>query len=240
MTFAPDLRLGRWQDALADVGEVDAVITDPPYSERTVSGFRTGGGRDGDSWQGGMAGTIGYTHARQEDIVELVRWVTEKARHWFVMFGDHVMMRWAEDALPDTWLGFDPKPWVKTDAMPRLQGDGPSPQSESIFIARRRTRVPLRYRPGWYKTEQNKDRIVTGGKPVGLMRQVVRDYSEPGDLVCDPFAGGATTLRACQIEGRRSIGAECDPDTYAKAMDRLRGWGPAESKGTRNLFGGAA
>lgn len=29
-----DLRLGRYQDVLADV-ECDAVIADPPYSERT-------------------------------------------------------------------------------------------------------------------------------------------------------------------------------------------------------------
>lgn len=37
-----DLRLGRWQDALADVGDVDAVITDPPFSQRTAEGFRGG------------------------------------------------------------------------------------------------------------------------------------------------------------------------------------------------------
>ena len=30
---AIDLRCGRWQDVLADVGEVDAVICDPPYAE---------------------------------------------------------------------------------------------------------------------------------------------------------------------------------------------------------------
>ncbi len=37
-----DLRLGRWQEALADVGEVDAVITDPPYSARTHEGHDDG------------------------------------------------------------------------------------------------------------------------------------------------------------------------------------------------------
>ncbi len=53
------------------------------------------------------------------------------------------------------------------------------------------------------------------------MRAVVRDYSEPGDLIVDPFAGGGSTLRAAVIEGRRAIGAEIDPDTYAKAVERL-------------------
>lgn len=41
------------------------------------------------------------------------------------------------------------------------------------------------------------------------------------DLVCDPCAGGATTLLAAAIEGRRAIGAERDPATFASAQRRL-------------------
>jgi len=54
-----------------------------------------------------------------------------------------------------------------------------------------------------------------------LMRAIVSDYSRPGDLVCDPFAGGGTTLLAAAIEGRRAIGAEESPETYARAVRRL-------------------
>jgi 23S rRNA G2445 N2-methylase RlmL len=36
-----ELRLGDWREVLADV-EPDAVITDPPYSERTHSGHNAG------------------------------------------------------------------------------------------------------------------------------------------------------------------------------------------------------
>ena len=53
------------------------------------------------------------------------------------------------------------------------------------------------------------------------MRALVRDYSRPGDLVCDPCAGGATTLIAAALEGRRAIGAELDPETYALACARI-------------------
>jgi site-specific DNA-methyltransferase (adenine-specific) len=57
------------------------------------------------------------------------------------------------------------------------------------------------------------------------MRAVIRDYSRTGDLVCDPCAGGATTLLAAAMEGRRAIGAEMDPETFRKAVKRLRkGW----------------
>ena len=62
---------------------------------------------------------------------------------------------------------------------------------------------------------------VAGGKPLWLMRAIIRDYTRPGDLVCDPCAGGGTTLLAAAIEGRRAIGAEMNPDTHSKATARI-------------------
>lgn len=76
-------------------------------------------------------------------------------------------------------------------------------------------------KPGAYVGGQG-EREHIGGKPLWLMRAIVRDYSEPGDVVCDPTAGGATTLLAAVIEGRTAIGAERDPVTWEKAVRRLR------------------
>ena len=53
------------------------------------------------------------------------------------------------------------------------------------------------------------------------MRAIVRDYTRPADLVCDPCMGGGTTALAAYMEGRRFVGAECDPATYAKARTRI-------------------
>ena len=64
--------------------------------------------------------------------------------------------------------------------------------------------------------------IVAGAKPPNLMRALVRDYTRPGDLVCDPCAGGGTTLLAAVQEGRRAVGSEMDPETHAKAVERLK------------------
>ena len=59
-------------------------------------------------------------------------------------------------------------------------------------------------------------------KPVGLMRWLILRYTQPGDLVIDPYAGSGTTLVAAQDCGREAIGIEIDPGYCASAIDRLR------------------
>ena len=43
-------------------------------------------------------------------------------------------------------------------------------------------------------------------KPVALLRMLVRQYSNPGDMVIDPFAGSGSTGEAALAEGRRFRG----------------------------------
>ena len=55
-------------------------------------------------------------------------------------------------------------------------------------------------------------------KPVDLLRRLIRVYSNPGDLVLDPFAGGGTTIDAAMREGR--LWAACDKATEAIGLIR--------------------
>jgi DNA modification methylase len=50
----------------------------------------------------------------------------------------------------------------------------------------------------------------------------VRAYSRTGELVCDPCAGGGTTLIAAAQEGRQAVGCELDATTYAAATAHIR------------------
>ena len=225
---APELRLGDWREVLADVEQVDAVICDPPYSARIEKGQRSGKrvqeGR-GDAWKGGRNTTIHYGSLSRDDVAAFVNHWAPRVRRWFVMFGDHYTVPWALEALELAGLyTFAPVVWVKTNPAPRFVCDGPASGVEYIAIARPRGQHVKRYRPGHYYGAGGSafsGAVVTGGKPEWLMRAVVRDYSEPGDLIVDPFGGGASTLRAAVIEGRRAIGAEIDPETHAKAVERL-------------------
>jgi hypothetical protein len=47
-------------------------------------------------------------------------------------------------------------------------------------------------------------------KPVDLLQWCVRSYSNPGDLVVDPYAGSGSTGMAAALEGRRFRGWDSD------------------------------
>ena len=65
-------------------------------------------------------------------------------------------------------------------------------------------------------------------KPLWLMQQQIEQFTDPGDLIWDPYAGSATTGVACLITGRRFIGHEMQERYFEIACDRLR----ATNRGT--------
>lgn len=252
-----ELRLGRYQDVLADVEVCDSLIADGPYSARTHEGRRTGSEI--------RQSSITYEPMTEELAAELARLWAPRVRFWVVLFCDHVARAWHEAA----WeaAGFyvcGPVRWVKPDAPPRMCGDGPTVSSEDILVAApaamveqttgdilvARTAVAHKRHPGSRRghyivpgtnhgnTAAYRGKSYPGAKPLALMRQLVRDYSLPGDLIVDCYAGTGTTLRAAVTEGRSAIGSERDVDTFALAQDRLRGLGPSLGP-QKNLFGEA-
>lgn len=50
-----------------------------------------------------------------------------------------------------------------------------------------------------------------GVTPAFIMYNLVRRYTEPGDLVVDPMCGSGTTIDVCREEGRRVIGYDITP-----------------------------
>lgn len=66
---------------------------------------------------------------------------------------------------------------------------------------------------------RNKEyRVHPTQKPLPLMKWVVENYSKPGDLILDPFAGSGTTLVAAKLLGRDYIGVEMS-EQYVKAAE---------------------
>lgn len=58
-------------------------------------------------------------------------------------------------------------------------------------------------------------------KPVKLMEILVRNSSNTGDVVLDPFMGSGTTARACVNLGRKYLGFELDKRQVEFANNEL-------------------
>ena len=232
-----DFRLGRYQDVLQDV-TCDAVICDPPYSERVHAGHfagctdeKTDSGwleRTGYDDKRSRRRPLNYQFWTNEDAKSFVNYWDNKCNGWMVVITDHILQTAFSDAMSDVGrYVFAPLPFVEVGKCARLNGDGPASWTCWVVVSRPKD---IKYSKwghirGAYifnKGAVEQVKTVVGGKPEQLMTTIIRDYSKPGDLICDPCAGGATTLIAAASQGRRSVGAEMDADTYAKAMQRIK------------------
>lgn len=228
---AYDLRLGRYQDVLADV-EVDAVIADPPFGERTHAAWseeKVGTTATRGTMSKTVRTAISYAHWTPDDVCGFVFTWAPRCRGWIAAMTSHDLAPAYRTAYETAGLyAFAPLPCVTLGGSVRLNGDGPASWAVWLMVARPKTRAMQKWGalPGAYVFSAAISRDGGGGgrgKPLDLMRAIVSDYSRPGDLVCDPTAGYGSTLAAAMQKGRRAIGAEVDPEVHAEAQRRLAG-----------------
>ncbi len=60
------------------------------------------------------------------------------------------------------------------------------------------------------------------GQPQGEAETLIKNFTKPGELVCDPFSGGGTVAAASKKLGRRCIAAEIDEGFYKLTVERVR------------------
>lgn len=229
--MSADLRLGRWQDVLAGV-ECDALICDPPYSARTHEGHDglAGDERFSDPERSNPTHreTLNYAAWSPDDVAAFVSSFAGRVRGWWACMTSHDLIPAWEAAYAAAGLCSFP-PVVIIQKRPRLVGDGPSSWAVYMMVARPRGKPFCTWGTlcGAYDAPTVKGSGMAGAKPLDLMSAIVRDYSRPGDLVCDPFVGSGTTAVAALSEGRRFVGSEQKPEHYEIARRRLdRGYTP--------------
>lgn len=73
-----------------------------------------------------------------------------------------------------------------------------------------------------YPRDTKTPKIHPTQKSVPLLEQLIRIFTDPGDVVIDPCAGSGTTLLAARNCGRRAYGFEIKKDFYADAVNLLK------------------
>jgi site-specific DNA-methyltransferase (adenine-specific) len=102
--------------------------------------------------------------------------------------------------------------WRDTDPMPQITGDRPGTGYESIACAHASGKSKWNGGgvPGVFTFLKGVNHVHPTEKPVALMERLVRLFTDPGDLILDPFAGSGTTGVAAIRLGRRFIGWELE------------------------------
>ena len=68
---------------------------------------------------------------------------------------------------------------------------------------------------------QNYPKIHPTQKPVNLLKQLIKIFTDEWDVVIDPCAGSGSTLRACAELNRHCYGFEVDKKFYREATDKM-------------------
>lgn len=218
------LHHGRFQDTLADA-KWDHAILDAPYGSKTHSGGATAGNTIDGSCRRELDDS--YPAWTAADVAECCDFLCPRTAGWIVSITDHHLGPvWAEALESHGRYVFSPLAFVHPGSRVRLAGDGPAQWSVWIIVSRPRSAPYSKWGslPGAYvmpKDAPYEPKREIGGKPEWLMRELVRDYSRPGDLICDPTAGWSTTGVAALQEGRRFIGSEVREEAYKASLERL-------------------
>jgi site-specific DNA-methyltransferase (adenine-specific) len=215
--------------SLADQS-VDCVITDPPYTERT---HRSARAKDSHGKvQSTLRGAFpSISDATLRDSLEAAGRVS---RGWVIATLDYRHAVEFDVTPPPGLRVMRIGVWVKTNPTPQISGDRPSQGWEAIAYMHRAD-----VRAKWNGGGRHGNFVIPipppeghpTAKPLGMIADWVRLFTNPGDTVLDPFAGSGTTLRAAKDEGRKAIGVELD-ERYCEVI--------AKRLSQDTLFGGAA
>ena len=191
---------------------VRAVITDPPYTERTHKNARASVGKTQgkDTFREGVTDFAAIT---DDDLRACLSECGRISRGWVIATLDY---RHAVEFDLEPPLGLKCQRvgvWVKTNPTPQLTGDRPAQGWEAIAYLHR-----ARGRSVWYGGGKHGNYVLNidgqqghpTAKPLPMVRDWVLNFTRPGDTILDPFAGSGTTLRAAADEGRKAIGVELE------------------------------
>lgn len=208
---------------------VDHVIGDPPYEDELHRAFgkniiRNDGAHLPRSVKNLQPLAFDGVNAIRGDVAKAA---VEAASGWIILFTLAEGVRAWRDDLQAAGAKWDTTCfWIKPDASPRFNGQGPARGAE-CFVTSWAGKGHRRWNAGG-KRGVYTHCVNTGRqgehpteKPVSLMMDLVQDFTRPGEVVCDPFMGSGTTGIACVALGRRFIGIEQDPRWFDLSCRRI-------------------
>lgn len=229
-----EARAGRWQDS--PPVRVDHIVSDPPFTKHVSAKAKQREGlynrQSGKVEPKPGRGALSFGGIEAS---ELGPALVPFARRWTVLFTAIEQIGHYADACPEHWVRGCI--WTKTNPSPQFTGDRPGMWGESIAVLHAPGKK--RWNRGghagiWHGGRRNHgqpfdEQIHETQKPLWLMAELIEAFTDPGELVWDPYMGSATTGVACLLTGRRFLGHELQDGTtetgvdyFTPAVERLR------------------
>lgn len=217
------LYLGDCLNIMPSLGKVDHTISDPPYEAVMQN-----------KW-GVLSRNAPSSHVQHEvlgfDAIDdirsdVARLCVSATNGWVIFFCMAEGVRAWRDEIEAAGARYKrAMVWVKPDAMPQFNGQGPSTGHEmmvSAWCGDGHSRWNGGGRPGVFTYNKNTIGAVhPTQKPLPLMKQLVHLFSDDGQTVLDPFMGSGTTGVACVEQGRKFIGIEANKEHFEAACKRI-------------------
>lgn len=196
-----------------ETGNVDAVITDPPFG--VGFDYRTGYDDSLDSYQVVVNTMLTFERCVTEGGFFAVYQPAKHMRLWHKLFDRD----WKPIALCKNFVqGGRGDILSATDYVLWWQlGKGRKAKEWQEVFAR-----------DWFKcdtTPARRDPLSRGHpcpRPIDGVRYLVECFCPPGGTVLDQYMGSGTTGVACVQTGRNFIGIEIDPDYFSIAQQRIK------------------
>jgi DNA modification methylase len=80
---------------------------------------------------------------------------------------------------------------------------------------------PKEYEYDVFLTKEEKYKGFICGFPKDIVSHFINNFTQPGDVVYDPFMGSGTTAIAAIENGRNYLGSEIDGATYELSLERI-------------------
>ena len=182
-------------DRLMDGVKAKLLLTDPPYginADKGVGGFGSSpkmANKYDDEWD---------SFSPSKDTFDMI---LEKADNSIIFGGNYFT-----DKLP---LG---KCWIVWDKVGNIQFQNPYSDCELAWtnIDRNSVKKYTKIQQGFVADEKEK-RVHPTQKPVGMLADILKDFSEENDSILDCFGGSGSTLIACEQVNRKCYMCELDP-----------------------------
>lgn len=217
------LILGDCLEVMPTLEAVDAVVTDPPYLVSKggyASNLQLDGGFGGWMRDYGNGGDIVHCDLQFSDwLPSVFEALKDRSQAYFMTNGRNLsaMQMAAEGA------GFRLHTilvWDKRAALPNKYYQNVTEFALFMFKGKART-INDPASKNLVSIFQRDESIHPTEKPVALMDVWIKNSTERGQRVLDPFMGSGTTLVACAKLGRKGIGIELDPEYFDIACKRV-------------------